>query len=355
MAWEDDSEKTEQPTPRRLEEARAAGQVPRSVDLTAAIVLLTGLVLLNWLGPQMFASMLALIGGLEHAGDVRPETLEATASASGRTAARLLAPFLLILLLLTAAGAVVQTGFVLAFGKLTPKLDHIDPMRGLKQLFSFDSLIRTGMGLLKIALIATVGWLSVSGQLPAILNTAALEPGPLAARIGQLVFTLAMRLALVLLILGLIDYFVQRWKLNKSLKMTKQEVRDELKRMEGDPLVKSRRRQLQQKLALQRIQLDVPRADVVVTNPTEFAVALRYDETSMSAPRVIAKGADLLAQRIRQVAALHGVPIVQRPPLARALYAAVEVGQEVPAQFYRAVAEVLAYVYRIAGRVAATV
>ncbi len=169
---------------------------------------------------------------------------------------------------------------------------------------------------------------------------------------GEVVFEVALRMALVLLVLGLIDYAYQRWRLEQSLRMTRQEVRDELKRMEGDPLIKQRRRQLQQQLAVQRINLDVPKADVVVTNPTEYAVALRYDEVTMQAPRVLAKGRDYLALRIRQVAEQHGVPIVQRPPLARALYATVEVGQEIPPQFYRAVAEVLAYVYRITGKAA---
>ncbi|HPM25323.1 MAG TPA: EscU/YscU/HrcU family type III secretion system export apparatus switch protein, partial [Phycisphaerae bacterium] len=169
---------------------------------------------------------------------------------------------------------------------------------------------------------------------------------------AEVLFDLAVRLAIALLVLGILDYLIQRWKLERRLRMTKQEVRDELKKMEGDPLVKQRRRQIQARLALQRIRAEVPRADVVVTNPTHFAVALRYDEATMSAPRVTAKGRDLLAERIRQLAQQHGVPIVQRPPLARALYTGVEVGQEVPPAFYRAVAEVLAYVYQLSGRVA---
>jgi flagellar biosynthetic protein FlhB len=154
----------------------------------------------------------------------------------------------------------------------------------------------------------------------------------------------------VLLVLGIADYLWQRCKLERQLRMTKQEVREELKRMEGDPLLKQRRRQIQTRLAMQRVQREVPRADVVVTNPTEYAIALRYDEATMGAPRVTAKGRDLLAERIRQLARQHGVPVVERPPLARALYAAVEVGHEVPPAFYRAVAEVLAFVYQLSRR-----
>ncbi|HRS26653.1 MAG TPA: EscU/YscU/HrcU family type III secretion system export apparatus switch protein, partial [Phycisphaerae bacterium] len=170
---------------------------------------------------------------------------------------------------------------------------------------------------------------------------------------AALLYKLALRLGLTLLVLALLDYWYQRWNWWRRLKMTKQEVRDELKRMEGDPQMRHRRRQLQMRLALQRVGIDVPKADVVVTNPTEYAVALKYDEATMTAPRVMAKGKDLLAARIRQVAQQHRIPIVQRPPLARALYAAVEVGQEVPPAYYRAVAEVLAYVYRITGKLRA--
>jgi flagellar biosynthetic protein FlhB len=141
-----------------------------------------------------------------------------------------------------------------------------------------------------------------------------------------------------------------RWRLERQLRMTKQEVRDELKKMEGDPLVKQRRRQIQRRLMIQRIRNEVPKADVVVTNPTEYAVALKYDEATMQAPRVVAKGVDLLALRIREIAQASGVPIVQRPPLARALYASVDVGKDIPPAFYRAVAEVLAYVYQLARR-----
>jgi flagellar biosynthetic protein FlhB len=185
-----------------------------------------------------------------------------------------------------------------------------------------------------------------------VLTAGALAPIEAFDLACQLVFKLALRIALVLLVLGLLDFLYQRWNVTRNLKMTKQEVKDELKRMDGDPQAKQRRRQLQLKLAMQRIGIDVPNADVVVTNPTEFAVALKYDEATMAAPRVTAKGQDLLALRIRQVAQQHGIPIVQRPPLARALYASAEIGRDVPAEFYRAVAEVLAYVYQLSGRAA---
>lgn len=350
MPGDESAEKTEQPTPRRRQEARRRGQVPRSTDLTAAIALLAGLLLLNWLGPAMFERLLELVRGLGESGDpsAGPHRLLTRGVHAGIS---VLAPFVLCLLIVTAGGSILQTGAVVAWSRLSPRFDNLNPANGLKRLLSAESLTRAGMGVLKMVLLGAVAYSALRGRVNQILFTAALEPISILSLVSQLLFTLALRMAVVLLILGLIDYFYQRWKLERDLRMSKQEVRDELKQMEGDPHVRARRRQLQARIAMQRIRADVPKADVVVTNPTEFAVALQYDEATMRAPRVLAKGADLLALHIRQVAQAAGVPLVQRPPLARGLYYEVEVGQEVPQRFYRALAEVLAYVYQLAGRV----
>jgi flagellar biosynthetic protein FlhB len=168
---------------------------------------------------------------------------------------------------------------------------------------------------------------------------------------AAVVYSIAIRVGILLLVLAIVDYAYQRFRIEKRLKMSKQEVKDEMRRMEGDPQIKQRRRQLAMQRVMQRIQKDVPTADVVVTNPTHFAIALKYDKDNMHAPRVVAKGADFLAQRIRAIAAESGVPIVERAPLARALYKLVDVGQEIPEQFYSAVAEILAYVYELSGKV----
>jgi flagellar biosynthetic protein FlhB len=167
---------------------------------------------------------------------------------------------------------------------------------------------------------------------------------------ASLVYAIGIRIAIVLLILAILDYVYQRFRVEKELKMTKQEIKEEMRRMEGDPKIKQRRRQIALQGAMQRVKKDVPTADVVVTNPTHYAVALKYDPTGMSAPKVVAKGQDFLALRIREIAAGAGVPILERPPLARSLYRLVEVGQEIPEQFYAAVAEILAYVYELTGR-----
>jgi flagellar biosynthetic protein FlhB len=259
-------------------------------------------------------------------------------------------PFLGILMVITAAGAVAQSGLLLTWKRLALKPDRLNPVSGFKRMFSGEALTRLAMGLFKVGLLTVIAYMCIRGRILTVLSGGGAHPGGVYVLAAKLIFDLAIQMSLVLLVLGIVDYMLQRWRLERQLRMTKQEVRDELKRMEGDPLLKHRRRQMQAQLAMQRINAEVPRADVVVTNPTEFAVALRYDEANMSAPRVVAKGRELLAQRIRQLAEQHGVPVVQRPPLARALYASVEVGQDVPPQFYRAVAEVLAYVYQLSRR-----
>lgn len=350
MAADDAGERTEQPTPRRRQEAREQGHVPRSTDLTAAVVLLASLLLLNALGPGMLGRALALTRELGEAGAPDGSDLGTWTLRALRGAATILAPFLLLLAVCAALGSLIQSGPVLAFKRAAPRLENLSIQRGLERLFSGESLARGAMGVLKMALVAVVAYVTLRGEVLTLLAAGAIEPGGALALAVRATFTLCLRLALLLLVLGLIDYAYQRWRLESNLRMTRQEVREELKRMEGDPIIKQRRRQVQLRLLMQRLHVDVPRADVVVTNPTEYAVALRYDEQTMAAPRVLAKGRGLLAERIRQIALRHAIPVVQRPPLARALYAAVEVGQEIPATLYRAVAEVLAYVYQLAGR-----
>lgn len=344
---DDGADRSEAPTPRRREEARAEGQIVRSVELTAAASLMAAILLLKALGPLLLGDMLNLTRGLEQTGDVRTTTLWPWIELVALTGARWLAPLLLLLVAVAIGATVAQSGVVLAWTRLALKPERLDPVAGARRIFSTEALARLIVGLLKVGLVSWIGWYTISTQIGTVLSAGAADPAGMFALCANLVYDLALRLGLVLLILGVADYLFQRWQHEKKLRMTKQEVRDELKRMEGDPLLKQRRRQMQTRLAMQRIRSEVPKADVVVTNPTEYAVALRYDEKTMTAPRVVAKGRDYLALQIRQVAQQHGVPIVARPPLARALYT-VEVGEEVPAAHYRAVAEVLAYVYQLA-------
>jgi flagellar biosynthetic protein FlhB len=233
---------------------------------------------------------------------------------------------------------------------LTPSLEKLSPISGLKRMFSSKAVVQLLMGLAKMSVLAAVAYFTLRGRLDALVHASALSYVSIGQITVEFLFTLGIRLTLALLLLAIIDLIYQRWKHDRDLRMTKQEIKEELKRMDGDPHLKRRRREVQMQLALQRIQAAVPKADVVITNPTAFAVVIQYEPAKMNAPKLTAKGLDHLARRIRELAIEHGVPIVERPPLARALYRGVEVGQEVPAQFYRAVAEILAYVYELAGR-----
>ena len=350
MAADDAGERTEQPTARRLTEARDEGRIPRSQDLTAAVAVLAGLLLLKLFGDGMFESMLNMTRAIGETPDVSGGHLTTWIWRITETSLWMIVPFLVLLVIITAVGMVLQSGLPISVKRLKPKLDKLNPITGVKRLFSLDSVTRMGMGVLKMIVVAAVAYISIVGDIAAVLSAGTIVPQGTFNMCCDVLYRAALRMGLALLVLALLDYVYQRWNWWRKLKMTKQQVKDELKNMEGDPKMRQRRRQLQFNLAMQRISLDVPKSDVVVTNPTEYAVAIKYDEAVMSAPRVTAKGKDFIALRIRQLAQQHGIPVVQRPPLARALYSSVEVGQEVPPAFYRAVAELLAYVYQLSGR-----
>jgi len=280
----------------------------------------------------------------------RPDDLGSVTSWALRDLLTTLAPLLLAVFGLALLTSVSQVGFLLTGKPLIPKFSKLDPIKGTANLFSKRAMVRLVMSLGKVALIsALAGWI-IYDDAPALIALGELEVAQAFILSSRLVFYMSLKLAVLLLLLALLDYAYQRWQHTEDLKMTKQEVKDELKSMDGDPLVKQRRARVARQLAMQRTAQAVPHADVVVTNPTHFAIAIKYDSATMHAPRVIAKGADFMAMRIRQIAAIHEIPIVERKPLARALFAAVEVGQEIPTEHYAAVAEILAYVYRISER-----
>ncbi|MBP7933872.1 MAG: flagellar biosynthesis protein FlhB [Phycisphaerae bacterium] len=346
-------DKTEPATPRRREEARERGQVARSSDFTSAVVLLGAIVVLYVSRDTITGRLLAVLRLC-----LDPDDTSAVDSAqmvpmlmiAGRAVAEILAPLMLAVTIIALVISFGQVGVVFSWETIKPGLDKMNPLAGLKRMFSARSFVHLLMGLAKMCVLVGVAYYTLRGKLNSLAEAALLSHLALAQMTIDLVFTLGLRLAMALLVLAIIDLVYQKWKLEKDLRMTKEEVREELRRMDGDPHIKRRRRELQMQLAMRRIRAAVPKADVVVTNPTHFAVALQYDSETMSAPTVTAKGADHLAQLIRTLAIEHGVPIVERPPLARALYQSVEVGQEIPAQFYRTVAEVLAYVYELAGQ-----
>jgi flagellar biosynthesis protein FlhB len=350
---EDRENRTEPATARRREEARESGQVARSSDLTTAALLIVGLLALSMTATsitQLLASLMQWLLGSGGLNLTAQGMLENDFRVGAPQVVRIVAP-----ILLAVAGAAVlvvgvQVGFHVTAKPLMPSLAKLNPLQGLGRLFAGRSMMHLGMNLAKMVLVGAVAWNYVRGQMPAIMALGEMEfPGNFAVA-SQIVYSLAWRMAWALLVLALVDWLYQKWSFERDLRMTKQEIKEEAKRMEGDQEIKMRRRQLARKMIIQRIHRDVPKADVVITNPTELAIALKYDSEEMGAPRVVAKGAGYLAQRIRQIAVANGVPILERKPLAQALYKTVDVGQEVPAEFYQAIAEILAYVYELAGK-----
>lgn len=346
-------EKSQEPTQHRRQKAREEGQVAKSHDLESALLLVVGLLVLLMLG-QGLIDFIAAFTRQRLGGEAWLSADVGFAVAQwNETLAGLAGPLLPIfgLLLLTAVGAnLAQIGILFVPQKLVPDLSRIDPLQGMKRMFSLSSVARLAFGLFKIVIIAGVAFASLYGHYETILGLAALEPGQIAVYLVEILLWTSLKIGLALLVLAILDYAFQRWTHEQDLKMTTQEVREEMKNLEGNPLMIARRRQVQRQLALSRLSSAVPKADVVITNPTELAVAIQYEPQEMAAPIVVAKGAGLLAQRIRRLALEHGIPIVEKKPLAQALYRDVEINHPIPEERYAAVAEVLAYVYQLQGK-----
>ena len=322
MSDDSDQEKTEQPTEKKLRESREKGEVPRSRDLSGALVVLAGVAALMGSGQS----------GLEHARRIFALGLGYSRDALFTDAL---------------AGPLLLGGLNFSTEALQPKFERLDPIKGLGNIFALRGLVELGKALLKLLFIGGVLALVLQhwqGELQATGR------GSVAAGIAQSIGLLgraALWFGVILALIGAIDALYQKFDHAKNLRMTKQEIKDEMKESEGNPEMKGRIRQVQQAQARRRMMEDLPRADVLVVNPTHFAVALRYDDGRMGAPRVIAKGVDVLAAQIRLVAASHRIPVVEAPPLARALYATTELGREIPASLFVAVAQVLAWVYQL--------
>lgn len=350
---DDASDKTEPATPKRRNEARDRGQVAKSNDLTAALLLLSGMAALRVFAPRMMALMLQVIHenlSIDDPSTFSSVDLRAIVYSIGMIALSAVGPVLLAMAIAAAVSNFMQIGFLFTLHPLEPKLDKLNPLTGFKRLFSTRTLVQLGMNLLKLALVVVVSWVTIENRLERLMLALVLEGWNQVILLSSLLYEVGLRLAAVLLVIALIDFAWQRYKFERDMRMSKQEVKEEMRGMEGDPIMKQRRRKAQFAAAMQRIQSAVPTADVIVTNPTELAVAIKYDAATMGSPKVIAKGADFLAKKIREIAMLHGVPIVERRPLAQMLYKTVDVGQEVPEKMYQAVAEVLAYVYQLSGK-----
>lgn len=342
-----DPARTEQATPRRKQEARKRGQIARSTEMTAALVLLAMLMWFKYFGMDMLSAMAA--EGRHYWGNLRGNDFTVDMAMAGGSALIfrgmiILAPLLLLLMFVGVLSNIAQFGILFTSTPITPKLDHLNPASGFKRIFSTRTMVDMVKAIFKVAIVTWVAWSVISTSFHDMLMQSVRPVNVSAAAAGALAFSLGIKVVLALLALAVLDYLYQRWEYDRSLRMTRQEVRDEYRQLEGDPLVKARIRQLQREASRRRMITEIPKADVVITNPMHLAVAMRYDPGKSRAPQVVAKGARLLAERIKEVARSHRVPIYEDPPLAQSLFS-VPVGGELPAALYHGVAQVLAFVY----------
>lgn len=350
MAEDSDLERTEPASGRRLEQARQEGNVPRSRELGSLVVLLGGVATMWVLGGWLYQRMARLTRAglsLEPAQTKDPAQMISALSDLFTDGLTTLLPLFLVLVIAAVAGPIAVGGFNVSTKAFSFQFSRLNPVSGLMRLFSMHGLSELVKALLKAVLIGTIGYsvMKSRGEQSLHLMVMAVEPG--LSEFAEMILSSTLTLVSGLVLIALVDVPFQLWQYYSKLRMTKDELKQEFKQQEGDPQIKGRIRQRQREMARRRMMQEVPKADVVVTNPTHYAVAIRYDGASMRAPRVVAKGSDLVAQQIREVARANQVPLLEAPPLARALYRHTEIGDEVPAALYTAVAEVMAWVFTL--------
>jgi flagellar biosynthetic protein FlhB len=346
----DQGERTEEATTQRREDFRKRGQVAQTRELSSVLVMFSSLAMIWLLGRffyQQFNSLFQLSfgDGLVAAGRGSGNWTSASRFALEKSFL-MLAPIFGISFLVSFASTALQTGFLYNEEALQFRPDRLDPIQGFGRIFSLKALIEGFKALIKLSVILLMSYWLLKDQIMILPNLIHFSVGQIFSFLAELMTRLLAGIGLFMMFLAAADYLFQRWELEKEMKMTKQEVREELKSREGDPLVKARIKRVQREIASRRMMDDVPKADVIVTNPTHIAVALKYDDTMVS-PKVIAKGADLLAEKIKAIAKEHAVPIIENKPLARTIFKTLKIGQMIPRELYTAVAEVLSYVYRL--------
>lgn len=349
-------EKTEPATAKKLRDAREEGKVAKSKELTAAFDLIVLFLVL-----KIFISFVAerLIGAFSYTYTLIPDFVEMNAkNVSGQAVNTVIAnslvqilitclPFFAFGLVITLVISIYQVGWKVSTKPMMPKLDKFNPLNGFKRIFSKDSLFELLKSILKIGLIIYIAYTSIRGEADNLFILYEIPLTQAVLLVGNVILDAGLKISIAYLVIGIADYIYQKHKFNEDMKMTKQEVKDEYKNTEGNPEIKGRQRQRMREVSQRRMMQDVPKADVVITNPTHYAVAIQYDAEKARAPVVLAKGEDFLAQKIKEVAKENHVEIVENKPLARMLYANVDIGQEIPPELYQAVAEVLAMVYNM--------
>lgn len=347
----DDSfqEKTEKATPRRREKAREEGRVARSTELNSAVILCLGLTTIYYMGSHFSG---AIRDHMTYLFTEAPNIHINMNTVVNFITSNVLSFFIVMGPLLAIIGAIayginaLQVGIMFTTKTMEPKLDKLNLAKGVKRLVSVRSLVQLVRDVLKITLIATVGYRLVKAAIPIYYTLSGESIETFASTMGTMAIMIALKIGMIVLVLALLDYAYQKYDFEKSIKMSGQEIKEEMKDTEGNPQLKSRVRQMQRELTRKRMMQEIPKADVVITNPTHIAVALKFDQKEMDAPIVVAMGERLIAQKIKELAREAGVPIVENKPLARALFKMCDIGSTVPGKLYRAVAEVLAFVYR---------
>ncbi len=351
MAEGPDQDKTEQATPKKREEARKKGQIARSREIPSVAILLCALSVFYFAGGWMLNQLgIIMKAGFKH---LLFHNFNITSAHTMlweifQHIIVVLAPFMAAVLLAGIISNVAQTGWLLTGETLTPQFSKLNPINGMKSLISLRSMVEVAKSVIKIVIVGTVSYTVLKNEMDQIPAMVALDTAQILALTGLASLRLGFYTCLALVAMAGVDLLFQRWQHERDLRMTKQEVRDEYKQQEGDPKVKSRIRAVQREMAMRRMMDSVPGASVVITNPTHLAVALKFDR-SMPAPKVVAKGAGHIAAKIKSLAKDHEVPVIEDKPLARTLYKNVEIDEYIPADLYHAVAEILAYVYRLKG------
>lgn len=352
MADEDDSSKTEEPTPKKLAKAREKGQIAMSQEIKSWLILLGSAIILFMMAPAMMKDIRVTLAPFitsPHAIPFDFPHLRLVFSKLFLDLLLILGPLLGVLMVLAFFASVGQSGLVFSPKKIDLDISKLSPLKGAKKMVSMRSLIEFVKGILKLSLVSAVALFLVVPVLDDIALIPGLELIQSLDRMHELAVLLMLGTVSVMTVIAVLDIFYQKFAHQKEMRMTKQEVKDEQKQSEGDPQIKSRIRRLRLERAQRRMMAAIPEADVVITNPTHYAVALEYKVEVMPAPKMVAKGIDSLALRIREVAEANDVPVVENPPLARALYSAVELDEEIPEEHYMAVAEVIGYVMRLRG------
>jgi len=350
MAEDSDLERTEPASSRRIEQAREKGQVARSRELSTFTVLIAAGAGLMMMGPQLMDSLAGVMRGgltLDRAAAFDPLMMLARIHQLSLSALIAFLPFILLMVVAAIVAPMVLSGWLFSFQALQPDFSRIDPLKGIGRLFSRNSLVELFKALGKSALIGGVAYWVIMHQKEAMFSLAGESVNQSIAHLGSLLGVTFLTIVSSMILIVAIDVPFQLWDHSSKLKMTKEEVRQENKESEGSPEVKAQIRRMQREMARRRMMAEVPKADVIVTNPTHYAVALRYQDKLMGAPVIVAMGSELMAARIRALGEEHHIPILEAPPLARALFRHGELGEEIPAALYTAVAEVLAYVYQL--------